>query len=170
MVKGLDRRKKQVYLSLGSNMGQRRKKLLKAIELIKEKAGKLMSKSSIYETESWGNTALPSFLNMVVQIETEMKAEELMQLLLTIEMELGRKRSQSGEYSSRSMDIDILYYNNGIISKDGLDIPHPHLHKRNFVLIPLVEIAPDFIHPILHKSNLDLLKSSTDLLKCKRTF
>lgn len=169
MAMGSDGRKNKVYISLGSNLGDRKSNLSRAIELIGKKTGKVIEQSSIYETESWGNEELPTFYNMAIQIETKLTASELMDMLLKIESEMGRKRTANKKYTSRIVDIDIIYFNNEVISLNGLEIPHPHMHKRNFVLVPLVEIAAGFIHPILKKSNTNLLNISTDKLQCKRT-
>lgn len=164
-----DRRKNRVYLSLGSNLGNRKENLLQAIEIIENEIGPALSKSSIYETDSWGNEDLAQFLNMVILVESTFEAMELMENLLKIEERLGRIRHSSESYEARLMDIDILYFNNEVISEIGLEIPHPHMHKRNFVLVPLVEIAADFIHPKLNQSNGKLLVMSQDKLKCNRT-
>lgn len=165
-----DRRKNKAYLSLGSNLGDRNKNLHQAIELIGEKLGKIVAKSSVYQSESWGNEELPVFLNMVILLETDLGASGLMHQLLDVETEMGRQRNKDNNYISRIVDIDIIYFNDCIISQKDLEIPHPHMHKRNFVLMPLAEISPDFIHPILKKSNSKLLEISPDELKCNRTF
>lgn len=169
MAMGLDRRTNKAYVSLGSNLGNRKKKLSDAVQMLQEKVGSIIDSSAIYETESWGNENLPSFYNQVICISTTLSATELMKTLLQIEEQMGRKRKSSENYSSRTLDLDVIYYNNEVISEEHLQIPHPHLHKRNFVLLPLMEIARDFVHPIFNKNTAQLVAECTDTLTCRRT-
>ena len=155
----------QVYLSLGSNVGNRSEQLSKAIDFLKEK-GEVKRISSVYETEAWGNTNQPSFLNLVLQMMTNFEAINFMKELLLIEEKMGRIRQNKWE--SRNIDIDILYFNNEIIDENELKIPHPYIHERKFVLEPLAEIAPDFVHPLLKLSSIEMLKACPDSLKVKR--
>lgn len=154
------------YLLLGSNIGKREAYLSEAISLINEKAGKIISKSSVYETKAWGNTQQEDFLNQAVCVQTAMNPAQLMQTILGIEEEMGRTRSRKWE--PRSIDIDILFYHQMIIRTENLSVPHPHLHERKFALAPLNEIAPDFVHPILKKTVSKLLSECSDNLLVKK--
>ena len=142
----------KVFLGLGSNLGNRAKNLLMAQKLIEEKIGKTLSKSSIYETAAWGITEQNAFLNQVLEIETIFSPSAVLHLVLKIEKDMGRIREI--KWGERSIDIDVLYYNNEIISTENLAVPHPFIQERKFVLVPLCEIAPAFIHPKLKQSNL----------------
>ena len=150
----------KVFLGLGSNLGNRAENLLMAQELIEEKVGKILSKSSIYETAAWGITEQNAFLNQVLEIETIFSPNAVLHLVLKIETDMGRIREI--KWGERSIDIDVLYYNNEIISTENLTVPHPFIQERKFVLVPLCEIAAAFIHPKLKKSNLELLKNCQD--------
>jgi 2-amino-4-hydroxy-6-hydroxymethyldihydropteridine diphosphokinase len=151
----------KVFLGLGSNLGNRAKNLLMAQKLIEVKIGKTLSKSSIYETTAWGITEQNAFLNQVLEIETILSPSALLHLVLKIEKDMGRIREI--KWGERSIDIDVLYYNKEIISTENLAVPHPFIQERKFVLVPLCEIAPAFIHPKLEQSNLELLKNCQDL-------
>jgi 2-amino-4-hydroxy-6-hydroxymethyldihydropteridine diphosphokinase len=150
----------KVFLSLGSNLGNRTENLLMAQKLIEEKIGKIRSKSSIYETAAWGITEQTAFLNQVLEIETIFSPIAVLHLVLKIEKNMGRIRKI--KWGERSIDIDVLYYNNEIIATENLIVPHPFLQERKFVLVPLCEIAPAFIHPKLKQSNLELFKKCKD--------
>jgi 2-amino-4-hydroxy-6-hydroxymethyldihydropteridine diphosphokinase len=150
----------KVFLGLGSNLGNREENLLKAQKLINKKVGKVHSKSSIYETAAWGITEQNAFLNQVLEIETVFSPDAVLHLLLKIEKNMGRIREI--KWGERSIDIDVLYYNNEIISTENLVVPHPFIQERKFVLVPLCEIAPVFIHPRLKQSNLELLEKCQD--------
>jgi 2-amino-4-hydroxy-6-hydroxymethyldihydropteridine diphosphokinase len=151
------------YLVLGGNLGNRALTIHKAIAKIREKAGTVLTSSSIYETAAWGYTEQPSFYNCVIHLYTGLPAPDLLALLLDIEKELGRIREQ--KWHERTIDIDILYYNDEVIDQPGLVVPHPHIQERKFVLVPLVEIAPGYVHPVLKLTNAALLQSCTDLLE-----
>jgi len=151
----------KAYLLLGSNREPRFDFIMKAVHLIENGPGKVCDKSSIYESEPWGFRADTLFLNSVVLIETERTAMDLLNEVLQIEKSLGRTRRGSG-YASRNIDIDILYFNDEIMELPGLIIPHPRLHERRFTLEPLVEVAPEFIHPLLGKTNSELLAQVSD--------
>ncbi len=144
----------------GSNLGDRLENLAKALSLININNISLVRSSHIYETEPWGNTDQPLYLNQVFEIMTTMSAPALMKTLLDIEKEMGRVRRK--KWSARIIDLDILYYNHEIINMEGLTIPHPHLHERRFVMEPLAELLPELIHPILRKSNYEILMSLQD--------
>jgi 2-amino-4-hydroxy-6-hydroxymethyldihydropteridine diphosphokinase len=152
---------KKIFLGLGSNLGERLKNLEDSMTMIGESVGKIDPVSSVYQTEPWGFESENQFLNMVIGAETDLSPSELLGKILMVESHLGRKR-YGKKYSSRIIDIDILLYDNGIIDDKALKIPHPHLHERKFVLVPLAEIAPDLIHPIFRKSITSLLITCQD--------
>jgi 2-amino-4-hydroxy-6-hydroxymethyldihydropteridine diphosphokinase len=140
---------KRVYLSLGSNVGDRAGNLEAAIERL-GKLGKVMAVSSFYETEPVEFAAQPWFLNCVVELDTERMPKQLLAAILDIEKEMGRRRIQ--KKGPRTLDIDILLFGNSIVKMKGLTIPHPAMHERRFVLEPLAEIAPEARHPVLKRS------------------
>jgi len=149
-----------VYLLIGGNMGDRMANLANARNSINIDCGHITASSSIYETEAWGYKEQPAFLNQALAIETTLEAEKLLEEILKIEIALGRKREIP--LGPRIIDIDIIYYNDEIINSSALTIPHPSMSARKFVLIPLAEIAPAYIHPILLKTNEVLLKECGD--------
>jgi 2-amino-4-hydroxy-6-hydroxymethyldihydropteridine diphosphokinase len=155
----------QSYILTGGNQGDRLQNLARAMSGI-GKLGNIIAHSGIYETAAWGKTDQPDFLNQVVLLETELSASELMNALLGIEEEMGRKRAE--KYDPRTIDLDILYYNDDIIDQPGLMIPHPRLQVRRFVLEPLYEIAPTFVHPVFHKTTYQLLLECNDPLAVKK--
>lgn len=146
----------RIFLSLGSNLGNRENSLKKAIEKLKDNNIKVIKKSSVIETEPYGFKDQGKFLNLVLEAETDYNPEELLELILRIEEGLGRKREE--KWGPRVIDIDIIFYNSLIIDEPNLKIPHSDMHNRFFVLKPLSEIAPDYIHPILKKTIKELLK------------
>jgi len=148
------------YLLIGGNLGDRLANLNNAKIEIELHCGKILSSSAIYETAAWGFTEQPPFFNQALQVETTLSATELMQQLLSIELSLGRERLLP--LGPRSIDLDIIYFNNEIIHNDIVSIPHPRMEQRNFVLIPLNEIAPTFLHPVLHISTSSLLEQCRD--------
>lgn len=152
---------KQVFLGIGSNLGNREENLNNALRMIKEEVGNVLISSSVYETEPWGFDSDNQFLNMVVKTETILEPPALLSALLDMEKSMGRTRDEE-QYSSRVIDIDVLFYEDLDIAYHNLRIPHPHIQDRRFVLVPLVEIAPEFIHPVLQKSVNDLLETCTD--------
>ena len=148
-----------VYLGLGTNIGDRQQNLTRAIELLSLALGKCIAVSRFIETAPWGFKSENSFLNCAAAFETELQTTELLDTTESIERELGRTvKSQGGNYSDRIIDIDILLYGNETIETERLTVPHPLMHKRDFVLQPLAEIAPDVVHPVLDKSIILLLK------------
>ncbi|MBN1596789.1 MAG: 2-amino-4-hydroxy-6-hydroxymethyldihydropteridine diphosphokinase [Bacteroidales bacterium] len=151
------------YLMLGSNIGDKSANLRKAIKNIGEKCT-VNSLSSVYETEPWGFSHEESFYNQAASIETQYSPDELLQFLLNIEDEMGRER-KGPEYQSRLIDLDILFYDKLIMDTRKLTIPHPRLHLRRFALIPMKEIAPEFIHPLIKKDISRLLEKCIDKLK-----
>jgi 2-amino-4-hydroxy-6-hydroxymethyldihydropteridine diphosphokinase len=141
-------------------MGERMANLAAARNRINIDCGRITASSSIYETEAWGYKEQPTFLNQALAIETSLEAEKLMEEILKIEMALGRKREIP--LGPRIIDIDIIYFNDEIINSSNLTIPHPSMAERKFVLTPLAEITPAYIHPILLKTNEVLLKECGD--------
>lgn len=152
----------KVYLLLGSNDGDRLLWLQKAIEMLGSGGGTITGRSSVYETAAWGLEQQPAFLNMVVLLETDQTAPELLGSIQHIELLLGRQRDI--KWGQRTLDIDILLYNSDIIDIPNLIIPHPYLHERRFTLIPLAELAADYMHPKLHKAISQLLAECPDPL------
>ncbi len=150
-----------VFLGLGSNVGDRAANLKVAADLITKNVGKIAKKSHLYETQPWGNTDQESFLNQVLMINTTLDPRDLLEKISKIERELGRERRE--KWGPRPLDIDILFYGKRVIRDKGLEIPHPELHKRAFVLVPLMEIAPELEHPILKKQVDELYMACDDL-------
>ena len=157
----------QIYLLTGGNLGDRYSLLERAKKIIVEKIGEIIKESSIYETMPWGFNSEQNFLNQVFNVSTDLSPKEILNKCFEIEKELGRVR-QSEQYSSRTIDIDILFYNDEIIHEQELIIPHERLHKRRFTLEPLVEIAPDLIHPVIKKSLSDILKECNDTSEVRK--
>lgn len=154
---------KIVYLHTGTNQGNRQENLLKVNDLIHQHIGEIITKSSIYETAAWGLTNQPDFYNQALQVTTTLSPKEILEKITFIETStFNRVREQ--KWASRIIDIDILFYENEIINTDTLIIPHQHLHQRNFVLIPLMEIAADYMHPVLEETIEDLYWKSEDNL------
>lgn len=150
------------YLCLGGNIGDREKALQLALFEINLLIGVITAESGIYETEAWGVENQQAYLNQCIEVKTELNPNELIQKLLHIEKELGRERTESETYEPRTIDIDILFYNQEIIDSKQLTIPHPRLHLRKFVLIPLSDICPNYLHPILNKTIFNILSDCED--------
>jgi len=157
-----------VYLSLGSNLGDKLRRLQEAIFSIEKKVGKVHSISPVYKSEAWGFDG-DEFFNICVLVQTDLNPPLLMTTLAEIEFSMGRKRSLLEGYQSRIIDIDILYYNRKIIDNDQLTVPHPRLQERRFVLRPLIDIAPQFYHPILKKDSRNLLQECKDEIIPEKT-
>jgi 2-amino-4-hydroxy-6-hydroxymethyldihydropteridine diphosphokinase len=153
------------YLLLGSNMGKSQSLLSIAADHIQQLIGPIQEQSSIYISDAWGKEDQNPFLNQVLLVEISMSAAQLLKSLLQIEQEMGRTRSI--KWGARIIDIDILFYDEQQIQLDELTIPHPAIADRRFTLIPLHEIAPDFIHPVHHKSIETLLLECQDPLTVK---
>jgi 2-amino-4-hydroxy-6-hydroxymethyldihydropteridine diphosphokinase len=156
----------KVYLLIGGNMGDRMANLRLAMEAIEKEIGPIQQMSSIYETAAWGNTQQPDFLNQALLVHTHWDALKVMTCLLTIEKQMGRERSVP--MGPRTIDLDIIYFNEEILYLPSLTIPHPRLAERKFVLLPLNEIAPAYMHPIFNKSNASLLKECGDSLAVQK--
>lgn len=159
--------KRSIYLCIGGNLGEREANLEEAIEFIDFNFGDVMGVSSIYESEPWGMTDVPNFLNQVIHIQSELTDKELLVEITDLEEFFGRERSSKG-YVSREMDIDVLFIDQEIISTESLQVPHPRMSERRFVLEPLAEIAPEFIHPELNQSVESMLKACSDKGKVTR--
>lgn len=155
------------YLCLGGNIGNRESSINEALEQINQSVGEITSFSGIYETEAWGVTNQQPYLNMCIGMKTEYRSHELLKTLMHIEKNLGRERNMYHTYEPRTIDIDILFYNNEIIHQNDLTVPHPRLHLRKFVLVPLNEIAPNHLHPVLNKTIFNLLNECLDTSKVK---
>jgi len=158
---------KIAYIGLGSNIGYKAENLKKAIDFLRTKEGLEVKKvSSYYETEPIGLKEQGWFLNAVVEVETSLSPEGLLRACQEIEDEMGRKRGV--RWGPRIIDLDILLYGDSIIEKEELKIPHPLMHNRRFVLVPLVEISPEAIHPLLKKSVSSLLRELQDEQQVRR--
>ena len=158
---------KIVFLGVGSNLGNRENNLEQAVARIVEYIGPVLKSSSIYITEPWGFKAEEEFLNIVVKIGTKLTPSGILGRILMIESLLGRVRDNK-QYTSRLIDIDILLYGDIIVDEEILKIPHPLLHKRKFVLVPMCEIDSEMIHPVLNKSIAELLESCEDQSEVKK--
>ena len=152
-----------VYLQLGSNIGERDQLISKAVDTIHERIGRVNVSSQVYESTPWRVDGQANYLNQIIEVKTLFSAEETLALILKIETELGRVRLE--KWGERLIDIDIIFFNNDIIETSILCIPHKHMHERNFVLAPLSEIAPNFIHPKYNKTVMELFNESKDTEK-----
>ena len=144
----------KIYLALGSNLGDRYANLQAAIHTLPQDV-LIQEVSKIYETQPWGFTDQPPFLNMVLKGETRMGAKALLGAVKRLETRLGR--TTSFQYGPRLIDIDILFFDELVLDGLGLTVPHPHLHERAFVLVPLMDLAPELLHPVLKKSVREML-------------
>lgn len=155
-----------IYLLLGSNMGDNEQQLLEAIKNIEQQIGKITQRSSLYSTAAWGESNQPDFLNQVLIVESEIAAQPLLNIILSIEKKMGRVRTTKN--APRVIDIDILFFNKEIIATTNLTVPHPEIENRRFVLIPLNELSPELLHPVSGLPMNSLLKNCTDTLAVKK--
>ncbi|MBY0477580.1 MAG: 2-amino-4-hydroxy-6-hydroxymethyldihydropteridine diphosphokinase [Chitinophagaceae bacterium] len=156
----------KAFILLGSNQGQRKRFLQKATLLIAEQCGSIVKTSSVYETAAWGNTKQSPFLNQAIIVQTTLSPDALMQQLLKIETALGRIRTM--KYGPRTIDLDILFYDELIYHSTVVTLPHPAIQDRKFVLIPLAELLSGKIHPVYKKSIAVLLRECADTLDVKK--
>ena len=156
----------QIHLLLGGNIGKVQATFLSARDRLNTELGTISNISSIYQTAAWGVTDQPDFLNQVIVLYSSLPPQQVLEKTMSIEIELGRKRHE--KWSARTIDIDILFYDDQIIQSENLKIPHPEIPNRRFTLTPLVEIAPDFIHPTLQKTMSSLLLETTDKLNVQK--
>lgn len=152
-------------LSIGSNIGDRLQWIRNAYQYLKESGVHTICDSSVYESEAWGFESENSFYNTAIVVETSLSPEELLDQIHRIEHVLGRQRTENGLYSSRNIDIDIIFFNEIVIHNPNLQIPHPLLQERNFVLAPLNEVIPNFVHPVLNLPIHALFQQSNDRIK-----
>jgi len=154
------------YLLIGGNEGDRSAYLRETTRQIGSQGSRIIQQSSVYETAAWGKTDQAAFLNQALIVETPLDAPALMQRLLAIEEQMGRIRTE--RYGSRTIDIDILFFNEDVIRLPWLIIPHPEVANRRFALAPVNEIAPDYVHPVLQKTIHELLTLCPDKLEVKK--
>lgn len=158
---------KRIYIGIGSNLGDRLKNIKEAVKLLKKiRSIKITAQSSIYETEPAGYKNQPEFLNCVLEVKTNLSCEALLKVLQNIEKKLHRKRTI--KWGPRSIDLDILIYGNTVIRRKNLIIPHAQMHKREFVLMPLLEIAPSIVHPVKKRTIFELYKKLSKKHKVKK--
>lgn len=168
MVSSKDKREQFVFLSLGSNLGNRKRVLNLSKASIRCNIGDIVLESSLYKTAAWGNKKLNWFYNQVIGVSTSLDPNKVLQQCLEIETLLGRERSNSTHYENRAIDIDVLLFGPQVVHSNSLNLPHPKLHLRNFVLFPLAEIAPEIMHPVLGLSINQLKKKCADQNKIEK--
>ena len=156
----------KAFLLIGGNLGNRKLNLAKARSLIHQRCGNIIKSSSLYETAAWGEIVQPGFLNQVLVIQTSLSATLLLRCMLNTEHKMGRVRRQKS--GPRTIDIDLLFFNDEIIKNPGLEVPHPRLHLRKFVLEPLNEIVPGYIHPVFKITISQLLSECQDKLPVQK--
>jgi len=156
----------KAILLIGGNLGDRTGHLQQAVAQIDKQAGRVEKISSLYETAAWGDVEQPDYLNQALLVSTEMDARTLLHTVLDIEHQIGRIRRQ--KWGARVIDIDIIFFNDEVINEPDLKIPHPQMPFRQFVLVPLQEILPEWQHPVLHQSVSTLLNHCTDKLPARK--
>jgi len=155
----------KVVLSLGGNVGDVLKTFMGVEKELSSSVGRISKSSRTYQTEAWGKKDQSNFLNKVLLIETLLEPDEMMKTCLDIERKMGRNRNNSVKWAERMIDVDILFYDDLVVREKDLIIPHPHLHERNFVMIPLNEIFSDYVHPLLKRTVKELRFSCLDISK-----
>lgn len=156
----------KAYLLTGGNIGNREGFLQQAKDMLEQHCGKITAASAIYETAAWGDTEQSPFLNQALELTTNLNAKQLIRHILKIEKMMGRERKE--KYGPRNIDIDILLFNDEVYNISFLKIPHPEMQNRRFALLPLAEIAADFVHPVFKKSIRNLLNECPDTLDVKK--
>ena len=156
-----------IYLLLGGNIGDKERIFSEARTILNNRVGELQLQSAVYETEPWGFESIDLFWNQAIELQTSLSPDEVLAQTQLIEKQLGRIR-KDGQYCSRIIDIDILFFGNETINQENLIIPHPRIQERKFALLPLNEIAPELIHPVFQKSIRQLLAECSDLLKVEK--
>lgn len=146
------------YLALGTNIGNKRRNMITAAVLLAERVGDVLALSGFYETEPWGFQSENTFLNAALQLETSLSPLELLKATQQIEVEMGRTQKSNGTYHDRIIDIDILLYDDLILQTPELTLPHPLMQDRRFVMEPLLEIAPNVVHPVFKKTVVSLMR------------
>ena len=154
------------YLLIGGNLGDRNENLALANRLLNEQCGSISGFSSVYETAAWGNTDQPAFYNQAIELTTTLNARQLIRRVLKIEKQMGRVRSE--KLGPRIIDIDMIFFNNEVYDLRFLKIPHPEIQNRRFALVPLADICPQYIHPVLKRSVSELLNVCPDNLAVKK--
>ena len=156
----------KLILGLGGNEGNVLDTFKKVEHLININVGEILQHSSTYQAAAWGNTNQPDFFNKVIEVETDLTVQDCLRRVLEIEQKMGRVRTAQ-KWTARTIDIDILFYNDVILKQEDLVVPHPYIQERKFVLIPLVEIVPSFIHPVFNESIIKLFDKCSDELDIK---
>jgi len=154
--------KHRVYLLIGTNQGDRQYNIKQARKHIREQLGDIILISGVYESAPWGFVSETNFLNQAIEIETKVSANECLNILKQIEQSMGREITHIQGYTSRIIDIDILFFNSDIINTDQLTVPHKLMHERRFVLKPMLEIAPEYVHPVFQQTIQKLFESCKD--------
>lgn len=158
----------KVFIGLGGNIGNVQETFVKVIAIVEEKIGSVINQSSLYKTAPWGFKDQNDFLNKVICVNTNLSPADVLKNLLTIELMMGRNRNADNKNAPRTIDLDILFYDDKIIADDNLVVPHPRLHLRNFVLGPLAEIEPNYIHPVILKKIKEIAAESSDTSVVKK--
>ena len=156
----------EIYLLLGTNLGDRAANMRYATAHIEQAVGPVVAASSWYETAAWGILDQPSFYNQVIRVATLLSHEPLLRTLQSIEQQLGKVKL--GHWRERLIDLDVLYYGYRLVRTPFLTLPHPELHNRRFTLVPMCEVAPQFVHPVFSKTQVQLLKECEDRLEVRK--
>ena len=153
--------KRELFISTGSNEGDRADNLNAVVPHLEKSLGTLVDSSAIYECPAWGFDG-HAFLNQILVFQADISAKSVIDLLLDIERSMGRVRKEQDGYSNRLIDLDLIFHGDTVIDEKGVQVPHPRMHLRNFVLIPMLDVAPMFQHPTMHKTMLELLEECPD--------